>query len=67
MYGHSYTIYHARTWAEGQTTEEIEAEIERCERKTSTHTFKWNEVGNAEDTRDRSAELRVILKDRAKT
>lgn len=64
MTGPTYTIYHARDWAEGKPTETIQAEIDRCTDKARHHTFQWNEIGNVSDTWTRVDTLTAILETR---
>ena len=64
MTGPKYTEYHARDWAENKSVEEIRAEIERVEHVLHHHDFKWNEVGNRNDTYVRANILRTILVER---
>lgn len=59
--GPTYTRYHALSWAEGKTRDEIVAEIDVVEHKARTHTFQWNEVGNRSDTWTRADVLRELL------
>jgi hypothetical protein len=61
MTGPSYTIYHARDWAEGKSIAELEQEIARMKHKAQTHHYAWNEVGNTSDDWTRHDTLVEIL------
>ncbi|BBB99740.1 MULTISPECIES: hypothetical protein [Bradyrhizobium] len=61
MRGQSYARYNALSWATGKSAAEIGAEIEAAEHKALTHTFQWNEVGNASDCWTRADALRELL------
>jgi hypothetical protein len=61
----AYAEYHAQCWAESRTEAEIHDEIQRLEAKALHHTYKWDEVGCAQNDYDTISALKRILEERA--
>ncbi len=58
-----YATYHALDWQTGKPDTEVRAEVARVTAKSS-HTYQWNEVGNAQHDYTRRTVLTRVLTDR---